>query len=225
MARLRKIATAITVGGFLQPFLAWSLAEIRYELSGEVALYDRSDKLKKDRSDVVVFIETTGHEKSSPPEENPRIIQRNFEFQPTVLPVIVGTTVDFPNEDITFHNVFSRSKTKPFDLGLYERGTSKSATFDNTGLVRIFCNIHRSMVAYVLVLNNRYFSTTDTEGRYLISDIPAGNYTLVAWQKFGPEQVITLQLDRTPPAGCKRNCHYHTGFSADRNQHLYQTQE
>jgi plastocyanin len=107
--------------------------------------------------------------------------QRNETFVPHVLAVTVGTVVDFPNSDKTFHNVFSLSKAKRFDLGRYATGKSKSVRFDRPGLVRVFCDIHSHMSAYVLVLTHRYFSVTDSDGRFRIGGIPPGSYNVVGW--------------------------------------------
>ena len=107
--------------------------------------------------------------------------QRNETFTPYVLPVQVGTTVHFPNNDEVFHNVFSLSSTKRFDLGRYEQGASKSILFDRPGVVRLFCDIHSHMSAFVIVFSHRYFTTTDDRGRYSIEDVPPGQYTIIAW--------------------------------------------
>jgi plastocyanin len=109
--------------------------------------------------------------------------QRNETFVPHVLAITVGTTVDFPNSDNTYHNVFSLRGPRPFDLGRYAAGKSKSVRFDRPGIVRVFCEIHSHMSAFILVFNHRYFDVTDADGRYQIGRVPAGRYTLVAWNE------------------------------------------
>jgi plastocyanin len=107
--------------------------------------------------------------------------QRNERFVPRVVAITVGSTVDFPNNDRTYHNVFSLSKTKRFDLGRYAAGHSKSVRFDRPGIVRVFCDIHSHMNAFILVFAHRYFSVADGSGRYEIEGVPPGTYTLSAW--------------------------------------------
>ena len=109
--------------------------------------------------------------------------QRNETFVPHVLAITRGTTVDFPNSDRIYHNVFSLSKTSSFDLGRYAVGRSKSVRFDRPGIVRVFCDIHSHMNAYILVFSHPFFSVTDTGGRYRIDGIPPGAYTVVAWNE------------------------------------------
>jgi len=107
--------------------------------------------------------------------------QHNETFYPHVLAVTVGSVVDFPNSDSTFHNVFSLSKARRFDLGRYARGKSKPVVFDHPGVVRVFCDIHSHMSAFILVFNHPFFSVTDTEGRFELPALPAGTYTVVGW--------------------------------------------
>jgi plastocyanin len=107
--------------------------------------------------------------------------QRNETFVPHVLAVTVGTVVDFPNSDKTFHNVFSLSKAKRFDLGRYATGKSKSVRFDRPGVVRVFCDIHSHMNAFVLVFSHRFFDVTDADGRFRIDGVPAGTYNVIGW--------------------------------------------
>ena len=122
--------------------------------------------------------------------------QRNETFVPHILAITTGTTVDFPNSDRIYHNVFSLSKTRPFDLGRYAAGRSKAIKFDRPGIVRVFCDIHSHMSAYILVFAHRYFATTDLEGRYRIDNVPPGSYNLVAWNEgvsSGPQPVVVSE--------------------------------
>jgi plastocyanin len=107
--------------------------------------------------------------------------QRLEAFVPRLLAVTTGTTVDFPNSDSTFHNVFSLSRPKRFDLGRYAAGRSKAVRFDRPGVVRVFCDIHSHMSAFIVVFNHPYFRVTDVDGRFRIDNIPAGSYTVVGW--------------------------------------------
>jgi len=109
--------------------------------------------------------------------------QRNETFVPHVLAVTTGTTVDFPNSDTFYHNVFSLSKTHRFDLGRYAAGHSRSVRFDRPGIVRVFCEIHSHMNAFIIVFGHPFFALTDAEGRYRIENVPAGIYNVVAWNE------------------------------------------
>jgi len=112
----------------------------------------------------------------------PEIKQKDFKFQPSLLIIPVGTTVSFPNQDLEFHNVFSYSKTKRFDLGRYHKGESKSVYFDNPGIGQIYCEIHEWMRAVIVVVENPFFSIADDDGNYQINDIPQGSYRLLVWK-------------------------------------------
>jgi plastocyanin len=116
-------------------------------------------------------------------ESRPRLDQRNETFVPHVLAIVAGTTVEFPNSDQTYHNVFSLSKTKTFDLGRYAVGRSKSVRFDRPGIVRVFCDIHSHMSAFILVFAHRYFSVSEPDGSYRLENVPPGTYTVVAWHE------------------------------------------
>jgi plastocyanin len=112
--------------------------------------------------------------------------QRNMKFIPFVLPVLVGTTVNFPNNDKSWHNVYSKSDAKKFDLGLYAPGKSRSVTFDKPGVVRVLCNVHPSMEAFIVVKEHPYFAAPDQSGNYRLDNVPIGKYRLQAWHpQFG----------------------------------------
>jgi hypothetical protein len=100
---------------------------------------------------------------------------------PHVLPVLVGTTVTFPNHDEVPHNVYSSSRAKIFNLGIYPKGVSRQVTFDTPGEVLLLCNIHPQMSAYVLVLEQPYFTVAAGDGRFSLKGLPKGNYRIVAW--------------------------------------------
>jgi plastocyanin len=143
---------------------------------------------------VVVFIRERPAGSFPPPAQHPRMAQRNTSFQPKVLAVVVGTTVDFPNEDPLYHNVFSLSKNAQFDLGKFPRPQLKSHTFDQPGLVRVNCDIHAHMQGFVLVLPHGCFAMPSADGSYQIDGVPPGTYTLVAWHDALPTQVRTITV-------------------------------
>jgi plastocyanin len=120
--------------------------------------------------------------------------QRNETFLPHVLTIDQGTLVDFPNNDTTYHNVFSLSKTRKFDLGRYARGKSKSIRFDRAGVVRIFCDIHSHMSAFVLVFSHPYYAKAEVDGRYRIDSVPPGTYTVAAWHEGEVRETKTVTV-------------------------------
>lgn len=122
--------------------------------------------------------------------------QEGETFIPHVLPIPVGSTVEFPNHDPIFHNVFSLSGAATFDLGRYPRGDSRSVVFDRPGIVPVFCHIHSDMNAIILVLENDYFAVPGSDGSYRISGIPEGNYTLVAWHERTDPVEIPVVVER-----------------------------
>jgi len=153
--------------------------------------------------DFVVYLDGPVGGKPTPPAEpvsvnTSRITQKGAEFKPHVLPVVVGTTVEWPNNDDIYHNVFSMSEAKPFDLDLYKGNPpEKRVTFDKAGRVDVFCSIHANMHCVVLVLENPYYAATDDHGHYLIPQVPAGTYRLKAWHERLPSQVQEITVPET----------------------------
>lgn len=152
----------------------------------------------RDARDVVVFLENAEGD-FKPPAEKPVIDQKNLIFNPHVLPVLVGTTVEYPNNDNVMHNVFSPSKTKKFNLGTYGGGVVREMTFDKPGIVTILCNVHTEMSAFIVILKNPYFTLTGPEGEFTINNIPPGTYTIKTWHEKLKEQKqeITLKQDES----------------------------
>ena len=140
-----------------------------------------------DRRRSVVYLETAPQAAFEAPSPGRAVLdQRNETFVPYVLAVSVGSTVEFPNSDRTYHNVFSLSKAKRFDLGRYAAGRSKSVRFDRPGIVRVFCDIHSHMNAFVLVFAHPFFQITDVDGRYELPNVPAGTYSVIGWYEGEP---------------------------------------
>jgi plastocyanin len=132
--------------------------------------------------ELVVFLESEG--RRSPPERaarRARIHQRDATFEPPFLVVVAGDTVEMPNDDLIFHNVFSYSKPNDFDLGVYPRGESRSVTFPHPGLVRIYCSIHESMSASIFVVPSPHWALARPDGSFAIRDVPPGRWRLRAW--------------------------------------------
>ncbi len=178
-------------------------------LSGRVTLVEHGDPAA-DVTSAVAWFEPEGGAKRSLPPVTVEIETRGRRFQPRVLAVPVGSTVRFPNADPVRHNVFSVSPGNKFDLGLYGRGPGKSQTFTHAGVVRLFCNVHRQMAAYVLVLDTPWFTTAGPDGRFSLEGLPAGPGILHVWHPRAPEwrlalaspgaETVTASLDTTLPA-------------------------
>lgn len=142
----------------------------------------------------VVYLETEGSARPEPPSQPVVMDQRGLRFIPHVLPVVVGTRVSFLNSDPLQHNVFSASSAKPFNLGSYPLGVSRSVTFDRPGVVEILCNVHPEMGAYIVVLETPYFTLTDEQGRYRMEGLPLGVHSAWVWCEVHGKRSRTIQL-------------------------------
>lgn len=151
-----------------------------------------------DPTTAVVYLE--GNFPAPAEKEVLRLEQKRFQFKPALLPVRLGTTVEFPNLDDDYHNVFSLSRPKRFDLGKYRKDEKPAVqVFDKPGAIRLFCEIHEHMRATILVLDTPYFARTDKEGKYRLENLPPGSYKLKAWldEKMIWEKPVEVEEGKT----------------------------
>jgi plastocyanin len=167
-------------------------------VTGRVTLRDSRERARRSLSDysgVVVWLErTTGASTQS--TAHVKMLQRDKTFEPHVLAITVGTTVDFPNLDPIFHNAFSVYDGQLFDVGLYPPGKSRSIRFIRPGFVRVFCNIHSTMSAVIAVMDTPFFAVTRDDGRFEIPGVPEGAYQLEVFHERATEATLTA-LRRT----------------------------
>jgi hypothetical protein len=156
---------------------------------------DRGINQHPDASSVAVWlIPLDFAPPSRPTQPAPRLVQKNKVFTPHVLVVQQGASVEFPNEDPFFHNVFSLFAGKRFDLGLYESGSSRAVRFERPGASFLFCNIHPEMTAVVVVVPTPFYGTSDSAGRVNIPAVPDGRYELKVWhERSSPEELKDLE--------------------------------
>lgn len=158
-----------------------------YQRGTAVQLGKRPDEgpIAFEESRVVVYLEgdiATGDAAASA-AKGAQVQQLNRQFIPDIVVVPIGSSVSFPNMDPIFHDVYSLSKTRSFDLGAYDKGQTKRVTFAKPGIVDVYCHLHPNMAATVVVLANRFYARPDSDGHYRIADVPPGHYVLVAWHK------------------------------------------
>lgn len=178
----------------LLPFLLVSLTGLlsaqEASVRGSVEVLHHSEAASGN-ADVVVWLSPAQGISSVPSSPTARLLQKGKKFIPHVLAVTQGTEIEFPNQDLFFHNVFSIHQGKTIDLGLYESGAARKVRFTQTGVSYIFCNIHPEMSAVVVVLRTRYFAVTDQDGAFQIGPLPPGTYKLGIWYELSPEGELT----------------------------------
>jgi plastocyanin len=159
-------------------------------VTGRIVMLEKDNRPSPDLGAAVIYLDAAAAAHPVTVE----IAINDKEFVPRVVVVPVGSTVRFPNHDPFDHNVFSVSEPNQFDLGQYGRGTAKGWTFSAPGLVRVFCNVHPRMVAFVEVLATRYYAQPAADGSFAIADVPPGTYTLHVWHERSPaaEQQVTV---------------------------------
>jgi plastocyanin len=161
-------------------------------ISGTVAKYGEGS---------VVYVDAPSGKSFAAPARHPVMDQRNLNFQPHVLVVQQGTTVDFLNSDSVSHNVFWTStggnKKLGHNLGTWPQGQTRSFKFNTPGVVPVMCNVHPDMSAYIVVSPTPYFAQTDSSGNYKIENVPDGSYTVIAWHEGTKpaSQNVTISAD------------------------------
>jgi plastocyanin len=159
-------------------------------VAGRIVILEKDNKPSPDLSDAVLYLESPAAAPTAAHPVTVEIAITDKTYAPHVVVVPLGSTVRFPNHDPFNHNVFSVSDPNSFDLGLYGRGEAKSYTFTHPGLVRVYCNVHPRMVAYVLVMENRYYGQPASDGSFAIDNVPAGRYRLHVWHERIPSEVV-----------------------------------
>ncbi len=175
--------------------------EVTVENGGSITGTVKSKRIRKPE-DIVVYLEEVNGNNYPAPEEKGVLDQLNLTFVPHVIAVQKGTKIDFPNSDSVRHNLYSPPDCcKQFNLGTYDVGVVKTVDFDQVCSVPLLCNVHAEMSAFVLVLENPYFSVTGKDGVYNIENVPPGTYKLSAWH----EKMRTVTHDVTVEAGKASN--------------------
>ena len=161
-----------------------------------VSSHDPNVRKHTDYSGVVVWLEPPRGPHRKRQVGRAEMVQKNKTFTPHVLAITVGTVVNFPNFDPIFHNAFSNYNGQIFDIGLYAPGTTRSLAFRREGVVRVFCNIHPSMSAVIVVLKSPYFAMSAKNGGFQIAELPAGTYRMHVFHERAAEQTLAA-LTRT----------------------------
>ena len=175
------------------------------ELKGQVELTNSKEltvRRNRDYAGVVLWLEPVGRSAPASAPKHVEMKQQDKTFKPHVVAVPVGGTVDFPNLDPFYHNAFSNFAGQPFDLPLYPPGTTKSATFRRSGIVRVFCQIHSQMSAIIAVVDTPWYTVTPDTGKFRIEGIPPGDYQLHLFHERAlPDNLRFLERVITVPEG------------------------
>jgi plastocyanin len=150
-------------------------------------------------TNVVVFLQDAPRP-AALPATRARIVQENETFVPRVVAITRGSTVDFPNADPFFHDVFSLSRSGTFDLGSYPRGQTRSQQFRRAGLVKVYCHIHSHMSASIMIFDHPFFTIPRADGSFSIEDVPAGTYQVSAWHERIGENTQSVRIEPGRPS-------------------------
>ena len=193
---------------------------------GRVELLEKKGRAARDLSDVVVWVEGP---KTAPAPADATMAMEKKAFVPRLVVVPVGGSVAFPNHDGILHNAFSLSGPNRFDLDLYKKPKSRSKTFEHAGIVRVYCNIHPQMSAFVVVRDNPFWARADDAGRFSMAGVPAGTWVLKAWHERAGEveKAVTVPeegevaLDLTLDASGYKNRQHKNKYGKDYEMSRY----
>lgn len=171
-------------------------------VSGQVTIQERPGEVTEDIQNVVVFLEPMGAAAARASRLSPTntsIALQSRQFSPRVRVITEGSRVEFPNQDPFSHNVFSKMNGG-FDTGVYGRGKAKDQTFKEAGVYPIYCNVHPRMTAYVIALKTPFFTQAGNDGRFILENVPPGNYRLHVWHDRATEVMQDVSVAATPVA-------------------------
>ena len=184
MVKVKRQRWSWAVCGIAATSLLLSTQSFGGEIAGQVLLTANRKPLRVDEArEAVVYFKSAVSVPLVPPK-TPLIMRTERKtFVPSVLPILQNSKVSFPNSDPILHNAFSTAKGNLFDTGLYGKGEGESHTFTSVGVVRVYCNVHHSMVAHILVLDTSFFASPDNQGRFVLRDLPEGEGELFVWHE------------------------------------------
>ena len=177
-----------------------ALSPIVYNLRGTaapLAPHDAEPVNEFDRMVVILEPEKDGVNATPKPPVTETLNQLGARFEPDLVVVPIGSTVDFPNSDPIFHNVFSLSKAQHFDLGYYPQGQKRTVKFNNPGVVQVYCHIHANMYAAIVVTASPWYQRPLPDGSFSFSNVPAGNYRLTAWHNIAGLHKVKVEVPET----------------------------
>jgi len=177
-----------------------ALSPIVYNLRGTatpLAPRDTEPVNEFDRMVVILEPDKSGSKLSPKPPVTETLNQQGARFEPDLIVIPTGSTVEFPNLDPIFHNVFSLSKIQPFDLGYYPQGQSRAVKFNSPGVIQVYCHIHANMYAAIVVTASPWFQKPTADGSFSFSNVPAGRYRLTAWHKIAGLHKVDVEVPAT----------------------------
>ncbi|MFA7320319.1 MAG: hypothetical protein WC000_02520 [Dokdonella sp.] len=199
--------------GFLLALLLAPCCANSAGLEGKVSLVVDGKSLRaEEAAEAVVYFRPASPARLEPSVSEYSMSTERKQFVPHILPIVVGSVVRFPNQDAILHNAFSTSRNNAFDVGLYAQGEGHTVTFSHAGYVRVYCNVHHSMIGHILVLDTPYFTHPDAQGRFSLANLPNERGDLVVWhdrakpwhvkatpgETAAAEVVLDLNLRRIP---------------------------